>query len=460
MEIIKILCTLLLIAALLYAMLKKMYTITSIMGIGVVSLLIYSAVTGTSVMGESNCGNHILDVFEYVATSFTSAFANPGLLIVVLVGFSAYMKEIHASEMLVTLACAPMKKIKSPYVICGIAFVIGAIIKLPITSPSGFSALMLITMFPILVSCGINPITAAATIALSQGVDWGPGDMGTGICLPVTSPDTQMSDYFMENNLPAALAIIIVLAVVAPIVYRFWDKKEGLLGQQVDASDIQVKVIKDIDAPVYYAILPLLPIIFVLLFSKFGIGTIVMTTQGATLLSLAITIFIELIRHPKKFVETIKRTSAYFSSMGNAFTTLVCLVAAANCFAKAISSIGGLEILTDLVAATGFPGPILVGIIGVLGTLIVVVSSSYNTAAYTFGPSIASIAASYGLSASVCTLPLQIAIGFGRILSPINASHLLIAGTAKVDILKMIKRNLIPFIFAYAVTLVVFGIRL
>ena len=83
MEIIKILCTLLLIAALLYAMLKKMYTITSIMGIGVVSLLIYSAVTGTSVMGESTCGNHILDVFEYVATSFTSAFANPGLLIVV-----------------------------------------------------------------------------------------------------------------------------------------------------------------------------------------------------------------------------------------------------------------------------------------------------------------------------------------------------------------------------------------
>lgn len=460
MAVLKILFTLVLIGALVYAMQKKMYTITSIMGIGVVTLLITSIVTGTSVMGDSTSGNNILDVFEFVGTSFTSAFANPGLLIVVLVGFSAYMKEIHASEVLVTLACAPLKKIKSPYVICGIAFVIGAIIKLPITSPSGFSALMLITMFPILVSCGVNPITAAATIALSQGIDWGPGDMGTGICLPVTAPDVQMSDYFMTYNLPAAVALIVVLAVVAPLVYRFWDKKEGLLDQKVDTTDVQVKNLKDIDAPVFYAILPLLPIIFVLLFSKFGLKTVVMTTQGATLLAFFIALTIEIIRRPTKFVDAVKKSASYFTSMGSAFTNLVCLVAAANCFAKAISVIGGLSILTDLVAATGFPLPILMGLIGVLACLIVVVSSSYNTGAYTFGPSIASAAASYGASAAACTLPMQIALGFGRILSPINASHLLIAGTANVDILKLIKRNVIPFVAAYIVVMIVFVILL
>ncbi len=460
MAAIKILCTLILIGALLYSMLKKMYTITSIMGIGVVTLLIVSILTGTSVMGDKTCGNNILDVFEFVGTSFTSAFANPGLLIVVLVGFSAYMKEIHASEILVTLACTPLKKIKSPYVICGIAYVIGAIIKLPITSPSGFSALMLITMFPILVSCGVNPITAAATIALSQGADWGPGDMGTGICLPVTAPDTLMADYFMTYNLPASVAFILVLAVVAPVVYRFWDKKEGLLDQQVETNQVEVKSLKDIDAPTFYAILPLLPIIFVLLFSKFGVKTIVMTTQGATLLSFFIALFIEIIRRPSKFKEAVKKSASYFVSMGGAFTNLVCLVAAASCFAKAISVIGGLSILTDLVAATGFPAPVLVGLIGILACLIVVVSSSYNTGAYTFGPSIASLAASYGVSAAACTLPMQIALGFGRILSPINASHLLIAGTAKVDILKLIKRNVIPFVVAYIVTLIIFAIKL
>ena len=218
------------------------------------------------------------------------------------------------------------------------------------------------TMFPILVSCGVNPITAAAAIALSQGVDWGPGDMGSGICLPVTAPDVVLSDYFMNVNLIAAIPMILITAVVAPLVYRYFDKKEGLLG------------------------------------------------------------------------------------------------AAANCFAKAISSIGGFEILTDLVASTGFSPVILLGIIGILGCLTVVVSSSYNTAAYTFGPSVASVAASYGLSAAVCTLPLQMIIGFGRILSPINASHLLIAGTAKVDILKLIKRNVLPVAVAYIVTMIVFAV--
>ncbi len=453
MAIVKIICTLVLVAALVFAMTKKMYNITAIMGIGVVSLLIYSAVTGVSVMGEKTCGNVFLDVFEFVATSFTSAFANPGLLIVVLVGFSAYMKEIHASEMLVALACAPMRKIKSPYVICGIAYVVGAIVKLPITSPSGFSALMLITMFPILVACGVNPITAAATIALSQGTDWGPGDMGSGILLPITSPDTTISEYFFAANLRAAVPLIIVVAIVAPLVYRFFDKKEGLTAER-KLDDI--KPLSEIDCPKFYAILPLLPIVFVLLFSKFGLKTVVMTTQGCTLLSFFIAVLIELIRRPKKFVEVISNTAAYFNRMGYGFANLVCLVAAASCFAKAISSIGGLSLITDFVASTGFSSTVLLTIIGIAGCLIVVASSSYNTAAYTFGPSVASMAQSYGISAALATLPLQIAIGFGRILSPINASNLLIAGTAGVDILKMIKRNVIPVAAAYIVTVIVY----
>lgn len=458
MAILKILATLFLVAVLLFAMKKKMYIVTSIMGIGVVSLIVITLITGTSVMGDKTCGNAFLDIFEFVATSFTSAFANPGLLIVVLVGYSAYMKEIHASEMLVTLACAPLKKIKSPYVICALAYIIGAIIKLPITSPSGFSALMLITMFPILVSCGVNPITAAATIALSQAADWGPGDMGSGICLPITAPDAIVSDYFMNYNMIASIPMIIVVAIVAPFVYRYFDRKEGI--ETVDRANVVVKTRKEIGVPTFYAILPLLPIIFVLLFSKFGLKTVVMTTQGATLFSFFIAVAIDFIRRPKDFVGVIKRTASYFTSMGSAFTNLVCLVAAANCFAKAISSIGGFAILTDLVANAGVPAAIILGIIGICGALIVVVSSSYNTAAYTFCPSVASIAASYGLTGELCTLPLQLCLGFGRILSPINASNLMIAGTAGVDIVKMIKRNIIPFIVAFITIMAVWTLIL
>lgn len=459
MPIVKILCTLLLVAVLVYCMLKKMYNITTIMGIGVVALLIYTIATGTSIMGEKTCGNNILDVFEFVATSFTSAFANPGLLIVVLVGFAGYMKEIGASEMLVTLACTPLRKIKSTYVICAIAFVIGAIIKLPITSPSGFSALMMITMFPIMVSCGVNPITAAATIALSQGCDWGPGDMGTGICIPVIAPEHQMADYFLSYNLPTYIFIIPVLAVVAPVVYRIIDKKEGLYGVS-EAEGIQIKSVKEVGVPTYYALLPLLPIVFVLLFSKIGLKTVVMTTQGCTMLALFIAIVIELIRHPKEVMGTIQRTSAYFTSMGGAFASVVVLVASANCFAKAIGCIGGFDILTTMLSNAGFPVFLLVAIIGAFGCLTVAATSSYNTAAYTWGPSLASIAVSYGVSPLAVMLPLQAIIGFGRIMCPINASHLLIAGTAKVDILKMIKRNVIPVICAYVVILIVFAVKL
>lgn len=460
MDVVKIICTLLLVATLVYCMLKKMYNITTIMGVGVVALLIYTVVTGKSIMGEtSTTGNNILDVFEFVASSFTSAFANPGLLIVVLVGFAGYMKEIRASEMLVTLACTPLRKIKSPYVICAIAIVIGAIIKLPITSPSGWSALMMITMFPILVACGVNPVTAAATIALAQGCDWGPGDMGAGICLPVIAPEGNMSDFFLTYNLPAYIFVIPVLAIVAPFVYRHIDKKEGLYGVS-EAENVQVKSLKEIGAPVYYAILPLLPIIFVLLFSKIGLKTVVMTTQGCTMVALFIAILIELIRHPKELKGTIQRTSSYFTTMGGAFASVVVLVASANCFSKAISVIGGFNVLTNLLANAGFPVYLLVVIIGALGCLTVAATSSYNTAAYTWGPSLASIAASYGVAPMAVMMPLQCVLGFGRIMCPINASHLLIAGTAKVDILKLIKRNVIPVICAYVVIMIVFAFKL
>ena len=318
---------------------------------------------------------------------------------------------------------------------------------------------MMITMFPILVACNVHPITAAATIALAQGCDWGPGDMGAGICLPVIAPEGSMSEFFLTYNLPTYLIIIPVLAIVAPLVYRIIDKKEGIYGVS-QAEGVEIKTVKEIGVPVYYALLPLLPIIFVLLFSKIGLKTVIMTTQGCTMVALFIAIVIELIRHPKEVKGTIQRTSSYFASMGGAFASVVVLVASANCFSKAISVIGGFNVLTDLLAGAGFPVFLLVVIIGALGCLTVAATSSYNTAAYTWGPSLASIAASFGVAPMAVMLPLQAVLGFGRIMCPINASHLLIAGTAKVDILKLIKRNVLPVICAYVVIMIVFAIKL
>ena len=69
------------VAIMLYALSKKMYAQTILFLLAGVAMIIWSLVTGNSMMGDTSCGNLILDVFEYGRGRMISAFTGIGVTI-------------------------------------------------------------------------------------------------------------------------------------------------------------------------------------------------------------------------------------------------------------------------------------------------------------------------------------------------------------------------------------------
>ncbi|RHV91091.1 hypothetical protein DXA96_04465 [Lachnospiraceae bacterium OF09-33XD] len=73
-----VLLTVAVIVFLAVIVMKKNYPVISLMGIGIAVLLLYSMITGQSVMGDASAGNRFVDVFEFVKDKFLSTFTTHG----------------------------------------------------------------------------------------------------------------------------------------------------------------------------------------------------------------------------------------------------------------------------------------------------------------------------------------------------------------------------------------------
>lgn len=63
---VAIICTLLMIGIVIIGVVKKYHPVTVFFAVSIVSLLIWTLITGQSAMGEETTGFLIVDVFEYV----------------------------------------------------------------------------------------------------------------------------------------------------------------------------------------------------------------------------------------------------------------------------------------------------------------------------------------------------------------------------------------------------------
>lgn len=129
-----VLLTVAVIVLLAVIVMKKNYPVISLMGIGIAVLLLYSMITGQSVMGDASAGNRFVDVFEFVKDKFLSTFTTHGLVLMPVVGYAAYMNYIGASKLLALQAIRPFRKVKSPYFLILIVVILGGIMRLAIPS--------------------------------------------------------------------------------------------------------------------------------------------------------------------------------------------------------------------------------------------------------------------------------------------------------------------------------------
>ncbi|QEK13036.1 C4-dicarboxylate ABC transporter [Crassaminicella thermophila] len=388
------------------------------------------------------------DIFEFMKNTFSKTSAGLGLTIMAVGGFAKYMSNIGASQALVKLTIKPLRKMNAPYVVLAVGYMIGQLLNVFIPSASGLGVLLMVTMYPILVSLGVSPLAATAMIGTTACLDLGPASGNAN--LAATTAGIDVSIYFVKYQLPVAIATILTISILHYFVQKRFDKKSGYDPNGVHNVEIAA-TIEDNEVPKIYAILPMVPLVLILIFSKLLVKSVKMHVVTAMLISLFISMIFEYIRH-KDAKKVFASLQNYFDGMGTQFAKVVTLVVAGQTFAQGLKSIGAINTVIESSQSAGFGSNIMMIIMTAIIAVSAILMGSGNAPFFAFAALAPEVAAKLAIPAVLMLLPMQLAAGIARSVSPITGVIVAVAGISNVSPIEVVKRTAIPMAGALLVT--------
>lgn len=397
---------------------------------------------GTILPAKESTGLVLFDAFEFIKKTFSSRAGGLGLNIMAVGGFARYMDHIGASKALVKLTIRPLLALRSPYIVMSGAWVLGMFLGLAINSASGLAMLLMVTVFPILISLGVSRLSAVAVIATTLCLDWSPSDTGT--ILAATTAGIDPVVYWVKYQIPIAAVVIPVVAVLHFFTQKWMDKRDGHV---VKVTDLIVPVGKDgaveVIPPMIYAILPIIPLALILIFSDLWISWIKMDIIKAMFIGMAIGMIFEFVRlHDGKKV--LGDIQVFFDGLGMQMANVITLIVAGETFAKGLVAIGTIDTIISSAQTSGFGA---VGMILVMIAIIAVSSiimGSGNAPFFAFAALTPTVAAKMAVAPVVMLLPMHLAASAARAMSPITAVIVVASSMGGVSPFDVVKRTAIP----------------
>lgn len=433
----------------------KRYKAQAVLFLGGIILMIlaYTLGYGQILGAKQATGLFIFDIFEFIRSVFSSRAASLGLNIMAVAGFARYMDHIGASRALVNLTIKPLLWVKSPYIVLSACWAVGMVIGLAINSASGLAMLLMVTMYPVLIALGVSKLSATAAIATTLCLDWSPSDTGTIFAAELAGFDPVT--YWHTFQVPVALCVFPVVAILHYFTQKYFDKRDGHIAIPDEAivhTDKMTNEDLKQSAPLFYAILPIIPLALILSFSSLWISWIKMNIIVAMFIGTVIGMIFQFVR-TKNGKQTLEDLQVFFDGMGLQMANVITLIVAGETFAKGLISIGAIDALIKGAQDSGFGGIgitlVMVAIIGISS----VVMGSGNAPFFAFANLVPDIAAKTGIAAVLMILPMHFIASAARAISPITAVIVVSAGMAGISPFDLVKRTAIPMIGA-SITLV------
>ncbi|WP_278935685.1 C4-dicarboxylate transporter DcuC [Parasutterella excrementihominis] len=403
-----------------WAIIKRLSTSMVLLfaGLAMISFAVICGVHGFLPKGVKPSGFVWFDIFELLRSIATKQTSGIGLLIMVAGGYAAYMDRIGAAHALVRVCVKPLDALSSPYLVLVMGYLIGQALVTVIPSAAGLAMLLLVALFPILRAVGCSAAASAAVIGTSAGMTLGPAS-GTA-------------------NLAAQTAGL------EPIIYfvqKYYDKKND----DVYSDAILTKKDDLRNVPGWYAILPVLPIALMIVFSKLVYSAVKLNTISALLLVWVFTIIVELIRR-RDFKPVLADGAFIFKAMGGMFSSIVALIICAEFFATGLKVTGLISALITHAQGMGLGlngmTAVLTGVVGIVTFL----TGSGVGAFSSFAALAPEVANGLGGTAAAFVTPMQFASGMLRAMSPVAGVIIAVAGAAGVSPMAIVRRTWIPMI--------------
>jgi DcuC family C4-dicarboxylate transporter len=390
------------------------------------------------------------DFFKYITESFAKTNMKVGLMIMAIGGFVAYIDKIGASKALVYVAMKPLRLFKKkPYIAASMVIPIGQVLFVSIPSAAGLGLLLMASLFPILVNLGVSRLSAVSVITAATAFGMGPASAMS--VSAATIAELPAIAYLVDFQIPLVWPLSISMMITYYFVNRHFDKKRN--EEDLDQGKFEEET--SLDVPLIYAIIPVLPIILLIVFSKlFSLfpSPITLDTTTAMFISLFIALIFEGIRK-RNLKELFDSLKIFWNGMGNIFKTVVTLIITADIFAKGLISLGFIEGLLAITENAGF-GVIGIGIVmTVMIFLASMLMGSGNASFFAFGPLVPKISKGLGAETTSILLPMQFSASMGRTVSPVAGVIIATAEIAQVSTIDIVKRNLIPLAVALIIML-------
>ena len=408
-------------------------------GLAMILLALGFGVTNILPKGAKSTGLALFNVFDLLRVISIKQVTGIGFLIMTAGGFAGYMDRIGAANALVKVCTAPLKKLSQPYLVLVLGYIIGQVLVTVIPSAAGLAMLLLVALYPILKGVGLSAGSAVAVIGTSAGMTFAPTGGTANLAAKTAGLDPVI--YLVQYQVPIAICVLIAVAITHFFVQRYFDKKND----DVYAEPASLKPVDQPDAPLWYAIWPILPIVLLIIFSKLVCKSITLNTITALYMVWVLVVLVELIRFrsPKKVFDD---AMAFFKKMGGMFASIVALIICAEFFATGLKVTGVVSMLISSANGLGLGmtgmTTVLTGIVGAVTFL-----TGSGVGAYSSFAALApDVAAGLGGNVTSLVTPMQFASGMFRAMSPVAGVIIAVAGAAGISPMAVVRRTWLPMV--------------
>ncbi|AXM46098.1 anaerobic C4-dicarboxylate transporter DcuC [Dichelobacter nodosus] len=420
-----------------------------------VLILTLAAILGKSPIKESS-GLFFHDISNYIYGLFSNRGSGLGLIIMTLVGFSAYMTHVGANGVVIYLLSKPLKHIKSPYILLIGSFILGSLMSFAINSATALGVFLMATFFPVLTRIGITAPSAAAICATTVVVNFSP--TSADVVLAAEKSSMALLPYTFGVMIPMSVIALIVVGICHFFWQRYCDRQEGLVGQTASAQNELQHFDKNTQktAPLFYCILPFLPILLIFVFDgrRQIAGTVLpeLSLGAIIVLTIMLTAVLEFFRSfsAKK---TFAGLEVCYQGMSDGFSSVVVLLVSAGVFAHSLGVIGFTDALIGLVKSFGAAGLAMMLALSLITFIVSIATGSGNAPFFAFVELAPQIAAQLGINPAYLITPMLQISSTGRAMSPVSGVIVAVSGAGKLSPLLLVKRTSVPLLAGVLVIL-------
>ncbi len=352
--------------------------------------------------------------------------------IVACMGFASVVNLTGCHRHLLAVFVSLLKR-AGPFLILGAALA-AMVVNSAIPSSAGTAAAVGTILIPLLIAAKVPTPLAAATIMLGL---WG-GDLNPGHVHPTivgNLADRPSMDFVSAAAFPIVGSV--VCASLVMILLAFYMKRKGI-GMEESHSADESSLPEGFKTNYFFAILPLLPLIMLLLGNLGVVPCLKMPVSHAMIIG-AVVAMVATRTSPQEM------TKSFFTGMGSSFGAIFGIIIGANIFVAGMKSCGIIQSLIDCMSTS----PSIAKVASIFGPLIIaVLSGSGEAAAIAFNNAVTAHAPQFGLDIMNMGVMTVLSGAIGRSLSPVCGAMVICSGIAHVSPMTVSRWIFLPLVAA------------